>query len=380
MEPAWRTGRHYVAMKRSPGSPAVASPAQLEPSTELVVVARNQQSTLEQSVIRLHKFLSTAYPDRFPGEWTVTIADVASSDDTLAVAGNLTQDLSSVTVRHIATDADYKSLRNLWSTSSAIVVAFLSIDESTDLNALISPLVTYVSSASAPPPAVDVSNNVHRLFDRRSALAAMGGAGLIVFLAASGSSAKTTATPEATTSTGATTSDVATSSTTAIAATMPSSTVPSTTLPPGNGGGGGGGNPPAGGGGAGSPLPPGGGGGTANGKGDGTTFCRGTQLTDASGDLTFTTVYPGWYKGRADHMHVKVHVGGKEIHTGQIFFDDAITDAVYAANLPYSTRGTRDLRNADDGIFGQGGSATVITPTKSTNGYSASLAMGVQTA
>src|SRR6478672_11004821 len=40
------------------------------------------------------------------------------------------------------------------------------------------------------------------------------------------------------------------------------------------------------------------------------TFMRGIQRTGANGVATFTTVYPGWYQGRAVHIHVKVHVGG----------------------------------------------------------------------
>ena len=120
--------------------------------------------------------------------------------------------------------------------------------------------------------------------------------------------------------------------------------------------------------------------GAGGGKGDGTTFCRGTQLTDSSGNVTFKTVYAGWYQGRAVHMHIKVHVGGKQIHTGQIFFDDNLTDEVYGTTAPYATRGLRDLLNSDDAIFNQGGAATVITPKQSSTGYAASLAMGVQAA
>jgi protocatechuate 3,4-dioxygenase beta subunit len=50
------------------------------------------------------------------------------------------------------------------------------------------------------------------------------------------------------------------------------------------------------------------------------TFMRGIQKTDANGLTTFQTVYPGWYQGRTVHIHVKVHIGGNVVHTGQIFF------------------------------------------------------------
>jgi protocatechuate 3,4-dioxygenase beta subunit len=54
------------------------------------------------------------------------------------------------------------------------------------------------------------------------------------------------------------------------------------------------------------------------------TFCRGTQQTAADGTCAFTTIYPGWYQGRAIHIHVKVHVGGNVVHTGQLFFPDEL--------------------------------------------------------
>lgn len=50
---------------------------------------------------------------------------------------------------------------------------------------------------------------------------------------------------------------------------------------------------------------------------DNQTFLRGVQATDANGLATFSTVYPGWYQGRATHIHLKVHVSGQTIHTGR---------------------------------------------------------------
>src|SRR5213079_3102316 len=70
----------------------------------------------------------------------------------------------------------------------------------------------------------------------------------------------------------------------------------------------------------------------------GTNFLRGVQRTSAKGVATFKTVYPGWYQGRAVHIHVKVHVGGNVVHTGQLFFPDTLTDQVYKA-APYRARG-----------------------------------------
>jgi protocatechuate 3,4-dioxygenase beta subunit len=106
------------------------------------------------------------------------------------------------------------------------------------------------------------------------------------------------------------------------------------------------------------------------------TFMRGIQKTDANGVATFTTVYRGWYQGRAVHIHVKVHVGGAVVHTGQLFFSDTLTDKVYAA-APYASRRQRNMRNAQDSIFVNGGKTGVLKVAKSGSGYVGSIAMGV---
>ncbi len=82
----------------------------------------------------------------------------------------------------------------------------------------------------------------------------------------------------------------------------------------------------------------------------GKTFMRGVQKTDANGLALFRTVYPGWYQGRTVHIHVMVHIGGNVVHTGQLYFSDTVTDAVYK-RAPYSRRPGRDVRNAADAIY-----------------------------
>ena len=51
----------------------------------------------------------------------------------------------------------------------------------------------------------------------------------------------------------------------------------------------------------------------------------------------FRTIYPGWYPGRTVHIHVQVSLGGNVVHTGQLYFPDTLTDAVYR-RAPYSRR------------------------------------------
>jgi len=109
----------------------------------------------------------------------------------------------------------------------------------------------------------------------------------------------------------------------------------------------------------------------------GTNFLRGVQRTNANGIATFKTVYPGFYAGRAVHIHVKVHVRGNVVHTGQLFFPAAVTDAVYA-NEPYSTHGTSpDTPNAQDAIFRNGGRYGMLALKKTAAGYMGAVTMGV---
>lgn len=109
---------------------------------------------------------------------------------------------------------------------------------------------------------------------------------------------------------------------------------------------------------------------------EGQTFLRGIQRTNAKGVATFTTVYPGWYPGRTVHIHTRVYLGGAIIHTGQLYFPDAITDAVYR-RAPYSTRPNRDPRNNGDAIFRNGGSRSMLKLTRKGAGYVGTLTMGV---
>jgi protocatechuate 3,4-dioxygenase beta subunit len=106
------------------------------------------------------------------------------------------------------------------------------------------------------------------------------------------------------------------------------------------------------------------------------TFMRGIQRTGADGVAVFDTVYPGWYAGRAVHIHVKVHVRGNVVHTGQLFFPDAFTDAVYR-RTPYSKRPNRTTRNSADSIFANGGSKSIVKVRRQGSGYAGSLTVGV---
>jgi Dioxygenase len=109
------------------------------------------------------------------------------------------------------------------------------------------------------------------------------------------------------------------------------------------------------------------------------TFMRGIQRTNAKGIATFRTVYPGWYPGRTVHVHVKVHLGGRVVHTGQLYFPDSLTDAVYRRG-PYSSRPGRDTRNATDSVFRNGGKRSLLRLRRSGSGYLGAITMGVHRA
>ncbi|MBB2671974.1 UNVERIFIED_ORG: protocatechuate 3,4-dioxygenase beta subunit [Rhizobium esperanzae] len=78
---------------------------------------------------------------------------------------------------------------------------------------------------------------------------------------------------------------------------------------------------------------------------------RGRQLTDAAGQASFLTVYPGWYKGRTPHVHCRILVEGRELLVSQIYFDDALSDIVYGGHPDYRQRPPRDTRNDEDGLI-----------------------------
>lgn len=104
----------------------------------------------------------------------------------------------------------------------------------------------------------------------------------------------------------------------------------------------------------------------------GQKFLRGYQVTDESGVAQFTTIYPGWYEGRAVHIHFKMRTGDGYDFTSQLFFDDTFTDTVYTS-APYNSRGERRLRNDDDGIFRQSNGQMMLTANKGGTGYAATF-------
>lgn len=99
-------------------------------------------------------------------------------------------------------------------------------------------------------------------------------------------------------------------------------------------------------------------------------FLRGRQTTDANGLVTFTSIYPGWYSGRAVHIHVHVYnASGKSLLVTQIAFPEEISKVVFAQGV-YASHGQADTTNAKDNVFGDGVSTELSTVTGSVSaGY-----------
>lgn len=115
-----------------------------------------------------------------------------------------------------------------------------------------------------------------------------------------------------------------------------------------------------------------------------TQFLRGYQLTDAAGAAQFLTIYPGWYGGRTAHIHFKIRLpaapgtNARSLEfTSQLYFDDALSDRVFAA-APYTSHGKRDLRNADDFLYRNGGRQLMLEVQPEGPGYVGSFDVGVQ--
>ena len=99
-------------------------------------------------------------------------------------------------------------------------------------------------------------------------------------------------------------------------------------------------------------------------------FLRGSQTANRQGAVEFLTIYPGCYNPRAVHVHVKVHFGGQELLTTQLYFPDDLTDTIHQTEA-YKSRYPTPIRNSNDRVkyWGTGGNEPVgIFPTMTTEG------------
>jgi len=99
--------------------------------------------------------------------------------------------------------------------------------------------------------------------------------------------------------------------------------------------------------------------------------------------VSFTTIYPGWYSGRAVHIHVKARIFDSSGNvtteaTTQLFFDDTTTDSIYSANPAYSRSASRDTLNAPDNIYSSESPSVLVTLSGSAStSYTGTVSIGI---
>jgi protocatechuate 3,4-dioxygenase beta subunit len=115
----------------------------------------------------------------------------------------------------------------------------------------------------------------------------------------------------------------------------------------------------------------------------GQKFLRGQQITDGSGVARFVTIYPGWYPGRAVHVHFKVRTSapGNSAYefTSQFYFDEPLTDRVHARE-PYAAHAGKRTRNESDGIFRDGGAQLLLSVSETADGYASAFDLAMRSA
>jgi len=113
----------------------------------------------------------------------------------------------------------------------------------------------------------------------------------------------------------------------------------------------------------------------------GRNYLRGYQITDAEGRARFTAIYPGWYPGRAVHLHFAIHRGRglrRDVFTSQLYFDDALSDRVFAV-APYADRSGDRVRNDADFIYRRGGRQLMLPARLVGDRVTASFDIALQT-
>jgi protocatechuate 3,4-dioxygenase beta subunit len=109
----------------------------------------------------------------------------------------------------------------------------------------------------------------------------------------------------------------------------------------------------------------------------GETFCRGHQVTNSNGEASFTTMFPGWYPGRAPHIHFKVYMPGNNFVTSQMYTPWDITEQIYSSPL-YAGRGQSPTTYANDGVLRSSDlSKLTLSLEKDGEGFRGTFVVGV---
>jgi protocatechuate 3,4-dioxygenase beta subunit len=102
-------------------------------------------------------------------------------------------------------------------------------------------------------------------------------------------------------------------------------------------------------------------------------YLRGTQRTNAEGDVHFRTIWPGWYPGRTTHIHFKVIRGDRTLLTSQLYLPDALNQQLYSTASAYFQRRRRETLNSNDRIALAGGDSQMAAVSETAGGSLARL-------
>ena len=111
-----------------------------------------------------------------------------------------------------------------------------------------------------------------------------------------------------------------------------------------------------------------------------TTWFHGVQVTDANGAVTFNTIFPGRYQGRAVHIHFEVYQDdtfSNLLLTSQVGFDDEQSDAIYASDSNYASSLRNPTYNAADNVFNDGDGSQIVDIGQPATSLAASVVVGV---
>ena len=112
----------------------------------------------------------------------------------------------------------------------------------------------------------------------------------------------------------------------------------------------------------------------------GKTYMRGYQMTDANGEVNFTTILPGWYPGRICHIHFQAYVSSVYAAISQLTYPIEEKNAIYTAHAEVYTKGVDPLGFLNDGVFADGYTyqLATLTPNNDTGGYDSYLEVTIE--
>lgn len=112
----------------------------------------------------------------------------------------------------------------------------------------------------------------------------------------------------------------------------------------------------------------------------GKTYMRGYQMTDANGEVNFTTILPGWYPGRICHIHFQAYVSSVYAAISQLTYPIEEKNAIYTAHPEVYTKGVDPLGFQNDGVFADGYTyqLATLTPNNDSGGYDSYLEVTIE--